>query len=73
MESITLRQKLHHLIDTTSEDKLKDIYDSFQKEEYSEDFKAMLDNEYNTYQEDGEGIMRHELESMIAHLFNKEK
>ena len=56
MESITLRQKLHHLIDTTSEDKLKDIYDSFQEEEYSEDFKAMLDNEYNTYQEDGEGI-----------------
>ena len=73
METATLRKKLHLLIDTSSDDKLEEIYDLFQEDEYSEDFKAMLDNEYEQYQKDGEGISRAEMDKMIQQLLNSSK
>lgn len=73
METETLRKKLHILIDTSSEDKLEEIYDSFKEEEYSEEFKAMLDNEYEQYQKDGEGISRDEMDKKIQQLLYAKK
>ena len=73
METITLREKLHSLIETSSEDKLEEIYDFFQEDEYSDDFKAMLDNEYEQYQKDGEGIPREEVDKMIEQLLHPKK
>jgi len=73
MEAATLRKKLHILIDTSSEDKLEEIYDSFQEDEYSEDFKAMLDNEYDQYQKDGKGISREEIDKMVEQLIYSSK
>lgn len=78
MKTATLREKLHILIDTSSEDKLEEIYDFFQEDEYSEDpmaigFKAMLDNEYEQYQKDGEGISREEMDKKIEQLLYSKK
>ena len=73
METATLREKLHLLIDTSSDDKLEEIYNSFIEDEYSEDFKTMLDNEYEQYQKDGEGISRAEMDKMIQQLLNSSK
>ena len=73
MQAATLRNKLHILIDTSPEDKLEEIYNYFQEDEYSEDFKAMLDNEYEQYQKDGEGISREEMDKKIQQLLYSKK
>lgn len=73
MDPLTLRQKLHSLVETSSEDKLEEIYDLFQDNEYSDDFKAMLDNEYEQYQKDGEVVSRNQLNKLIEQLFHSRK
>lgn len=73
MDVLTLRQKLHSLVETSSEDKLEEIYDLFQDNEYSDDFKAMLDNEYEQYQKDGEVVSRNQVNKLIEQLFHSRK
>ena len=73
METTTLREKLHSLIDISSEDKLEEIYDFFKEEEYPDEFKAMLDNEYEQYQKNGEGIPREEIDKMVGQLLHPQK
>jgi hypothetical protein len=73
METTTLREKLHSLIETSSKDKLEEIYDFFQEDDYSDDFKAMLDNEFEQYQKDGEGIPREEVDKIIEQLLHSKK
>jgi hypothetical protein len=41
METIALRKKLHNLIGASSQDKLEEIYNSFNDDLYSDEFKAM--------------------------------
>jgi hypothetical protein len=50
-----------------------EIYDLFQQNEYSDDFKAMLDNEYEQYQKDREVVSRDEVNKLIAQLFDSLK
>lgn len=73
MDVLTLRQKLHSLVETSSEDKLEEIYDLFRDNEYSDDFKAMLDNEYEQYQKDGEVVSRNQVNKLIEQLFHSRK
>lgn len=73
METATLRQKLHSLIETYSEEKLDEIYDLLKEDEYSDDFKAMLDNEFEQYQKDGEVISRTEIDKIIEQLLHPKK
>lgn len=73
METATLRQKLHSLIETSSEEKLDEIYDLLKEDEYSDDFKAMLDNEFEQYQKDGEVISRTEIDKIIEQLLHPKK
>ena len=73
METTTLREKLHSLIDISSEDKLEEIYDFFKEEEYPDEFKEMLDNEYEQYQKNGEGIPREEIDKMVGQLLHPQK
>ena len=73
METATLRKKLHLLIDTSSDDKLEEIYNSFQEDEYSEDFKAMLDNEYEQYKKDGDVLSNEEVNELIDQLLHSKK
>lgn len=73
MEAATLRKRLHILIDTSPDDKLEEIYDYFQKDEYSEDFKAMLDNEYEQYQKDGKVFSHEDVNKLIKQLLHSKK
>lgn len=73
METTTLREKLHSLIETSSKDKLEEIYDSFQDNEYSEDFKVMLDAEFEQYQKDGEAVSYEETNKFIEQLLHPQK
>ncbi|HEY5369710.1 MAG TPA: hypothetical protein VIJ75_12030 [Hanamia sp.] len=73
MEVATLRQKLHSLIETSSEEKLDEIYDLLSEDEYSDDFKAMLDNEFEQYQKDGEIIARTEIDKIVEQLLHPQK
>lgn len=73
MEPETLRKKLHILIDTSSDDKLEEIYNSFQEDEYSEEFKAMLDDEYEQYQKDGDVVSYEKVNNLIEQLLHSKK
>lgn len=73
METTTLREKLHSLIETSSEEKLEEIYDFFQEHEYSEEFKAMLDDEFEQYQKDGEVVSHEEVNKLIEQLLHPKK
>ena len=73
METTTLREKLHSLIENSSEEKLEEIYDFFQENEYTDDFKAMLDSEFEQFQKDGEGVSREEVDKMIEQLLHAKK
>ncbi len=52
---------------------MEEIFDSFQDDEYSEDFKVMLDNEYEQYQKDGEVISHEEVNKLIEQLLHAKK
>jgi len=67
METSTLREKLHSLIDNSSEDKLIEVYAVFE-EEYSDEFKADLDEDYSDYEKTGEVISKAQLDQAIAKL-----
>ena len=71
METAALRDKLHSLIETSSKEQLEEIYDFFKGNEYSDDFKASLDHEFEQYQEDGEIISRSEIDKMIEQLLHQ--
>ena len=67
METSALREKLHSLIETSSEDKLKEVYAVFE-DNYTDEFKAELDDEYEDYQKTGEVISREEIDTTIEKL-----
>lgn len=48
VEASTLREKLHSLIDNSSEEKLLEISSAFE-DGYSDEFKASLNEEYAGY------------------------
>ena len=73
METATLRKKLHSLIEISSEEKLGEIYNFFKENEYSDDFKAMLDNEFEEYLEDEEIISRLDIDKMVEQLLHPQQ
>ncbi|MGI8582697.1 MAG: hypothetical protein ACR2KX_10885 [Chitinophagaceae bacterium] len=73
METTVLREKLHSLIDNSSADKLEEVYHLLNDEEYSDAFKAELDEEYSSYQKHGEVISKEELDNLIQQLLNAKK
>ena len=67
MEKATLREKLHSLIDNSPEEKLIEIYTLFE-DTYSDDFKAVLDEEYVDYKKNGDVISKEDLDRTIDKL-----
>ena len=67
METSALREKLHSLIDNSTEDKLIEVYALFE-EEYSDEFKADLEEDYSDYKKTGEVISKAQLDQAIAKL-----
>jgi len=67
METATLREKLHALIDSSPEEKLIEVYSVFE-DNYTNEFKAELDEEYANYQKNGEVISKEEIDQAIEKL-----
>ena len=67
MAVITLREKLHKLIEDIPENKLPEIY-SLLEDEYTDEFKAELDKEYEDYKKDGEVISKEEIDRIVDGL-----
>ncbi len=67
METSALREKLHTLINTSSEEKLAEVYAVFE-DEYSNEFKDILDNEYADYQRNGEVTSKADMDKVIEKL-----
>ncbi len=61
METSALREKLHSLIDNSTEDKLMEVYAVFE-EEYSDEFKADLEEDYSDYKKTGVVISKAQLD-----------
>ncbi|HEX3023657.1 MAG TPA: hypothetical protein VHP12_00475 [Chitinophagaceae bacterium] len=72
MEITALREKLHSLINTSSEDKLQHVYELLEEEnEYSDEFKNILEEEYTAYLKDGAVISRSEINEAVEKLIQK--
>lgn len=69
METVTIREKLHSLIDSSSNEELMELYSLFE-DDYTDEFKAMLDNEYEDYQQDPEVITKEQLNETIEKLLS---
>lgn len=67
METSSLREKLHALIDSSPDEKLMEVYSVFENN-YTDEFKAELDEEYTDYQKNGEVIAKEEIDSVIEKL-----
>ncbi len=67
METAALREKLHSLIDSSSEEKLFEVYFVFE-DDYTDEFKSDLDEEYADYQKTGEVITKEEMNKTIEKL-----
>ena len=71
METINIRQKLHHFIDTIEEKKAQAIYTLFEDEieqdewEYTDEFKAELDRRYDYYKNGGNMVSGTEADRQI--------
>ena len=72
METATLREKLHSLIDNSSADKLEEVYQMLSDEEYADSFKAELDEEFSSYQKNGEVISMDKINKMVQQLLHGE-
>lgn len=69
METLSLREKLHALIDSSSDEKLMEVYSALE-DNYTTEFKAELDEEYADYQKNGEVISKEEIDKAIEKLLN---
>lgn len=70
METTALREKLHSLINNSSEEKLREVYSVFENH-YTDEFNADLDKEYADYQESREVVSREDLNEIIDKLLFK--
>ena len=73
METTIIREKLHKLIDDMPEDKLNEVYTALIEEDYSDEFKAELDEEYAAYKKDGEVIAREDVDKLIEQMLYRKK
>jgi hypothetical protein len=68
MEIANLRRELHTLIDTESEDTLQEVYDLLKGNEYSDDYKQILDSEYVAWQQDKAVVSKNEMDEILNSL-----
>jgi hypothetical protein len=61
METTTLREKPHSLIDSSPADRLKVVY------------HLLNDKEYSSYQKDGEIILKEEIDNMVRQPLHGKK
>ncbi len=67
----TLRKELHEMIDNFSEEKLQEVYELLQEDEYSDEIKRILDEEYEDYERTGEAVSKEEADKIIQAILYK--
>lgn len=70
MTTQEIKEKIHKLVDDSPEDKLEHVY-SILTTEYSDEFKSMLDAEFEDYQKNPDGDTREDVNKMIAERMNR--
>jgi hypothetical protein len=73
MNDNTLRKEIHRLVDTTSESRLEQIYQMLHDEGYSEEFKIMLEEEFEDYQNNHEVLSSSEINSLVEKVMSSKK
>lgn len=71
METIDIREKVQALINNASDDKLMEVYQLFEEEAYTDEFKAILDEEYEDYQKNRNVISKEEVFRKVDQLLNQ--
>lgn len=71
MEVKDLKEKLHTLIEQSSEETLEYVYALLEQAAYTDEFKAVLDEEYKEYRKDKTGDARKDIDVMISGLLNE--
>ena len=67
----TLRKELHEMIDKFPDERLQEVYELLQEDEYSDEFKRMLDEEYEDYMKNGEVISKEEVDKLVHDILYK--
>jgi len=68
----SLRKELHEMIDNFSEERLQEVYELLQNDnEYSDEFKKMLDEEYEDYMKNGDVVSKEEVDKLVHDLLYK--
>ncbi len=70
MEITQLREQLHYLINTSSEEKLVEIFNLFEQD-YSDEFKALLEEEYADYKSNKEVISKEAVNEAIEFMLRE--
>ncbi|MGN6619042.1 MAG: hypothetical protein ACTHJ5_17835 [Ilyomonas sp.] len=70
MENL-LRKELHRMIDNFSDEKLREIYELLQEDEYSDEMKQILDEEYEDYIKTREVVTKEEVDKLVHELLYK--
>lgn len=73
MEGTSLRKEIQSLINTTSEHKLEQIYQILQEDEYSEEFKSMLEEDFEDYQKSHEVLSISEINTLVEKVMSSKK
>ena len=79
MDTVVMKEKLHHFIDTVEEKRMKIIYALFEKEieedewEYTDEFKEELDRRHAYYTNGGKMVTAEDADKEIKELVMKIK
>ena len=71
METFTLREKIHNLIDSSNEDVLQSVIQLLEETEYTDNFKNILNDELADYQKSKSSITKNEMDELINKAMKK--
>ena len=69
MELNSLREKLHSLIDSSTEPRLMEVYNLFE-EDYTDEFKMQLKEEYADYKKNPEVINKEAIDKAVNEMLH---
>lgn len=71
METSTLKDKIHSLIDRSDEETLQSVYQLLQDADYTDEFKDILNEEQAEYYKNKEVISKEAMDSLIKEALRK--
>jgi predicted house-cleaning noncanonical NTP pyrophosphatase (MazG superfamily) len=73
MTTKILKEKIHSLIDNSSDETLQSVYQLLQATDYTDAFKNTLNEEFEAYQKDGAVVTSNEMGILIKDVLSKGK